>query len=136
MQDPVVGGYTPEKVALRRAIGLANDVEREIRLVLPRPGGAGAVAVDAAHHRLRPELQERDGDYDPARAKALLDMYGYVDRDGDGWRELPDGTPLVHREARRSPSSLAAQFDDAVEEGHGRDRHPHREFRSRSGPRT
>ena len=30
-------------------------------------------------------------DYDPARAKALLDLYGYVDRNGDGWRERPDG---------------------------------------------
>jgi hypothetical protein len=30
--DPVVGGYTPDKVALRRAIGLAYDVDREIRL--------------------------------------------------------------------------------------------------------
>jgi ABC-type transport system substrate-binding protein len=34
-------------------------------------------------------------EYDPARAKALLDMYGYVDRDGDGFREQPDGSPLV-----------------------------------------
>jgi len=25
----------------------------------------------------------------------LLDLYGYVDRDGDGWRERPDGSPLV-----------------------------------------
>jgi ABC-type transport system substrate-binding protein len=33
--------------------------------------------------------------YDPARAKALLDLFGYVDRDGDGYRELPDGKPLV-----------------------------------------
>jgi ABC-type transport system substrate-binding protein len=34
------------------------------------------------------------GDFDRARALALLDMYGYVDRDGDGWREQPDGLPL------------------------------------------
>jgi ABC-type transport system substrate-binding protein len=34
-------------------------------------------------------------DYDPARARALLDLYGYVDRDGDGWREQPDGKPLT-----------------------------------------
>ncbi len=33
-------------------------------------------------------------EFDPARAKALLDLYGYVDRDGDGWREQPDGSPL------------------------------------------
>ncbi len=33
--------------------------------------------------------------YDVAGAKALLDKFGYVDRDGDGWRDLPDGKPLV-----------------------------------------
>ncbi len=32
MEDPVVGGYSPEKVALRRAIGLAIDIDQEIRL--------------------------------------------------------------------------------------------------------
>jgi ABC-type transport system substrate-binding protein len=35
--------------------------------------------------------------YDPAKAKALLDMFGYVDRDGDGWRDMPDGSPLVFK---------------------------------------
>jgi ABC-type oligopeptide transport system substrate-binding subunit len=33
MENPVVGGYTPEKVALRRAIALAVDLESEIRNV-------------------------------------------------------------------------------------------------------
>ena len=33
MENPVVGGYTPEKVALRRAIALAVNVEEEIRVV-------------------------------------------------------------------------------------------------------
>jgi ABC-type transport system substrate-binding protein len=35
------------------------------------------------------------GDFDPARARALLDLYGYVDRAHDGWREQPDGSPLT-----------------------------------------
>src|SRR5205085_4570231 len=38
MDDPVVGGYTPEKVALRRALGLAYNTEMEVRL--PRRGQA------------------------------------------------------------------------------------------------
>jgi ABC-type transport system substrate-binding protein len=33
--------------------------------------------------------------YDPAKSKALLDMFGYVDKDGDGWRDMPDGSPLL-----------------------------------------
>ena len=49
-----------------------------------------------------PNFKSEMGDYDPARAKALLDLYGYVDRDGDGWRELPDGKPLVLEMATRA----------------------------------
>jgi ABC-type transport system substrate-binding protein len=37
----------------------------------------------------------REQGFDPARARALLDLYGFVDRDGDGFRERPDGSPLV-----------------------------------------
>jgi ABC-type transport system substrate-binding protein len=33
-------------------------------------------------------------EFNPAKAKALLDMFGYIDRDGDGYRENPDGSPL------------------------------------------
>ncbi|MEM4405114.1 MAG: ABC transporter substrate-binding protein, partial [Nitrososphaerota archaeon] len=32
--------------------------------------------------------------YDLNKAKKILDDAGIVDRDGDGWRDLPDGTPL------------------------------------------
>jgi len=42
-----------------------------------------------------PGLRSEMSDCSPERARALLDLYGYVDRDGDGWRERPDGSPLV-----------------------------------------
>jgi peptide/nickel transport system substrate-binding protein len=32
--------------------------------------------------------------YDPERAKQLLDEINYIDRDGDGWREDPDGNKI------------------------------------------
>ena len=32
--------------------------------------------------------------YDPEKAKAMLDAAGYVDKNGDGWRDNPDGTPI------------------------------------------
>jgi ABC-type transport system substrate-binding protein len=97
LADPVVGGMAPEKVALRRAISLAYDTEREIRQV--RRGLAIAAQGVVAPQTYGFDDRTRSGmsDYDPARAKALLDLYGYTDRNGDGWRELPDGRPLVLR---------------------------------------
>jgi len=94
MEDPVVGGLEPHKVALRRAISLATDVEREIRLV--RYGMAIPAQSPVLPHLsgYDPRYKSEMSEYNPARAKALLDLHGYVDRDGDGWRELPDGKPL------------------------------------------
>ena len=50
--------------------------------------------------------------YDPALARALLDRFGYKDRDGDGFRELPDGKPLAlthgHRRRRRATASATS----------------------------
>ena len=123
MEDPVVGGYTPDKVALRRAIGLAYDVDVESASAARRH--PRAVASRAAHGGYDPAYKSEMGDYDPTRAKALLDLYGYVDRDGDGWRELPDGKPLVLEMA--TPARPAeAQVRRAVEEEPGRGRDPDR----------
>ncbi len=111
MEHPLVGGYTPDKVALRRAIGLAFDNGAYISHVL---GGFGLPAqstiapftsgFDAAY-------KSEMSDFDPARAKALLDLYGYVDRNGDGWREQPDGSPLV-----LVRSSASSQQDRRINE--------------------
>jgi len=99
MEDPVVGGYTPDKVALRRAIALAYDEPRAIRLL--RKGQAVPAQSRVMPHTsgYDPAFKSEMSDYSPERAKALLDLYGYVDRDGDGWREQPDGSPLVLRMA-------------------------------------
>ena len=95
MENPVVGGYEPHKVALRRAISLAIDVDREI--LLARRGQAipsqGPIAPETSAYD--PKFKSLMSDYSVARAKALLDMHGYVDKDGDGWRDQPDGQPLV-----------------------------------------
>ncbi len=99
MEDPVVGGYTPEKVALRRAIGLAIDVDKEIRLVRHNQAIPGQSHIAPGVWGYDPAFKSEMSDFDPARAKALLDLYGYVDSNGDGWRELPDGAPLVLRYA-------------------------------------
>ena len=102
----------------------------------PRPGDPGAVARSLPHTSgYDPAFKSEMSDYDPARAKALLDLYGYVDRDGDGWREQPDGTPLVLEYATQ-PDQLSRAVRRAVEEEHGRDRRARSSSRPRSGPRT
>lgn len=95
MQDPVVGGYTPEKVALRRAIALAYDTAAEIRQVRRNQAVPAESTLPPMTFGYDPHWKSEMSRYDPARAQALLDLYGYVDRDGDGWRDLPDGRPLT-----------------------------------------
>ena len=111
MEDPVVGGYTPEKVALRRAIELAYDIGREIHTARRDQAVRGQAPMAPGTTGYDPTLRSENGAYDPARAKALLDTYGYLDRDGDGWRELPDGRPLVLQMATQG-SQIERQFDE------------------------
>ena len=111
MEDPVVGGYTPARIALRRALNLAVDIPREISLA--RRGQAIPAQSPSVPHTTGydPAYRSEMGEYSPAKARALLDMHGYVDRDGDGWREQPDGQPL--KLVRRTfPSSFERQLDE------------------------
>jgi len=111
MEDPVVGGYTPERVALRRAMGLAYNTDREIRVARRGSGVAAQSSIAPGTFGYDAAYRSENGDYDPARAKALLDTYGYLDRDGDGWREQPDGQPLALRMGTQ-PSLFERQIDE------------------------
>ena len=95
MEDATVGGYSAEKVALRRAISLSYNLDHEIRII--RRGQAIPAQAPMSPHTFGydPGFRTDNSSHDVARAKALLDLFGYVDRDGDGWRELPDGSPLT-----------------------------------------
>ncbi len=111
LDHPVVGGYTPEKIALRRAIALAYNYHEDINII--RNGGAikaeSPVPPDVQGYD--PAFKSPQMTYDPARARALLDMYGYTDRDGDGYRENPDGKPLSV-ELSSQPDTTSKQFDE------------------------
>lgn len=95
MDDPVVGGYSADKVALRRAVSLALDNEEEVRL--PRRGQAIVAQsfIMPNTSSYDPSFRTEMGTFDRARAIALLDLFGYTDKNGDGWRDMPDGSPLV-----------------------------------------
>jgi ABC-type transport system substrate-binding protein len=111
MEDPLVGGYTPDRVALRRAISLASDVSREISILRRGQAVPAQSMVAPGSWGYDSGLKTENSDFSVARAKALLDMYGYVDRDGDGWRDMPGGKPLTIDYATQ-PDDLSRQFDE------------------------
>ena len=93
LKDPVIGGYTPEKIALRRAIIMGYDVDEEIRVI--RKGQAVK-----AQQMVSPVIAGHDPNYkslvkfSPLSANALFDQFGYK-KDAKGYRMQPDGKPLI-----------------------------------------
>jgi ABC-type transport system substrate-binding protein len=101
-RDPIVGGYSLEKNALRRAIAMSYRVQDEITQV--RFGQAvraqsvippGVVGHDPSY---RNSIV-----YDPELAIKLLDRFGYK-KGPDGYRTMPDGKPLTLR-IRSAPTT-------------------------------
>lgn len=95
MEHPVVGGYSADKVALRRGLSLAYDSGLEVALVRHHQAVVAQAIIPPNLSGHDPTLRTEMSEVSVARAKALLDLYGYVDKDGDGFRDLPDGRPLV-----------------------------------------
>ena len=101
MNDPVLGGYSRDRIALRRAISLAYNSAEDIALLkkgfaikAESPLPPNVLGYDPYYRSPVP--------YDPALANALLDRHGYGKRDADGFRLAPDGKPLtltMHSEA-------------------------------------
>ncbi len=113
LDDPLMGGKTPfapEKVALRRAIALGYNIDEEINVI--RNGGAARArsGIPPGVEGYDPNFQTDVNEYDPPRARALLDMFGYKDVDGDGFRETPDGKPMTI-EIASEPDQLTKQFN-------------------------
>jgi ABC-type transport system substrate-binding protein len=95
MDNPVIGGYTPQKVALRRAINLGFDTAELIRTYYKFQAFPAQAIIAPGEYGYDPKLRTENGLTSVARAKALLDQYGYVPRHGTRWRDNPDGSPLV-----------------------------------------
>ncbi|MBC8119427.1 MAG: bicyclomycin resistance protein, partial [Burkholderiaceae bacterium] len=105
MEHPLVGGYSAEKVALRRAVSLGFNAADYIKQVFKGNGVAAQSPIVPGTFGYDPHWHSGMSEYNPAKAKALLDTYGYLDRDGDGWREQPDGSAMVLEKAS-SPSEV------------------------------
>jgi ABC-type transport system substrate-binding protein len=105
-----VGGYTPERIALRRAIVLAHDRAVEIQILRKGQAVAAQSPVPPGVVGYDPDFRSDAQEHDVAKAKALLDMFGYGDRDNDGWREQPDGQLLVLRHKYNAGSQESRQL--------------------------
>ncbi len=95
MNDPVVGGTSAERVALRRAIGMSIDAQAAIDIAMYGAGSPANGVIPPGIAGYDPNFRTDVYSLDLPRARALLDTFGYRDRDGDGWREDPAGKPLT-----------------------------------------
>jgi peptide/nickel transport system substrate-binding protein len=94
LRDPVV----------RQAISMVIDRDALVERVLGGYGLPGSTVVPpfAAQWHSPPTTETQT--YDPEGAAQLLEDNGYVDTDGDGVRETPNGEPLRFRFFLRSES--------------------------------
>jgi oligopeptide transport system substrate-binding protein len=93
-KDPVIGGMSNERIALRRAMALGYDTDELIRVVLAGQAIPATQIVPPGVSGHDPERPAKSL-YDPATAKAILDRFGYDKRDAEGYRKAPDGSRLT-----------------------------------------
>ena len=108
MRDPLVGGTSLEKIALRRAIAMAYNIREEIAIVRQGQAAIAQMIIPPGVVGYDPAYRSSVG-YDPELANKLLDRFGYR-RGADGYRTQPDGKPLtlkIHREANATSQEIA-----------------------------
>ena len=110
-EENPLGGFTPEKIALRRAVAMAYNVDDQIKII--RKGQA-----IRAHYPIPPGVAGHEPQYrnsipfDPALANALLDKFGYT-RGADGYRQQPNGKYLILKYFS-TPTERDRQFDELM----------------------
>ena len=83
----------------RKALYYAIDIDRIVKEVydnaVMKANPVGLIPIPAWKPFIAWDLIAKYGyKYDPAKAKKILDEAGYVDRNGDGWRDLPNGKTI------------------------------------------
>jgi ABC-type transport system substrate-binding protein len=109
MKDPVVGGYTKERVALRRALILSYDIQQEIKVIRKNQAVADTGPIPAGVVGFDPKYRNAN-QYDPALANKLLDAVGYK-KGPDGYRTDPSGKPVTIV-LTSEPQAISREYDE------------------------
>ena len=108
-QDPIVGGFSKEKIALRRAIIMGYNLDEEIRVIRRNQAVQAVMPIPYGVVGHDPNWKPLN-DYDPVLANKLLDYFGYK-KGKDGYRTLPDGKPLVLRYSTET-TAVSREFNE------------------------
>ena len=111
LDNPVVGGYAPAQIALRRAIAMGFDSVAATKTLLYGQAIPATQPVPPPVPGYDPSFASPSA-YDPAAARALLDKFGFREKDADGYRKTPDGKPLTI--IRASTPDSAARAEDEL----------------------
>jgi oligopeptide transport system substrate-binding protein len=94
-QPNPVGGFSKERIALRRAIAMAYNLADQIKIIRKNQAVKAEYPIPPGVTGHEPAWKN-SARYDPPSANSLLDRFGYK-KGGDGYRNQPDGKPLVIR---------------------------------------
>ncbi|MFW6287511.1 MAG: ABC transporter substrate-binding protein [bacterium] len=82
----------------RRALAFAmnkNTIVERVYGGLVQPANSTGLYGEGWLKYYDTDVEEEYGfSFDPVTAEAMLDEAGYVDADGDGWRDMPNGDPI------------------------------------------
>ncbi len=106
-----LGGFSQEKIALRRAIAMAYNVEDQIRIIRKGQSIRAHYPIPPGVAGHEPQYRSRIA-YDPQLANALLDKFGYR-RGADGYRMQLDGKYLILK-YYSTPTERDRQFDELM----------------------
>ena len=109
LRDPVLGGFTNDKLALRRAIAMAYDIDAEVDVIRKSQAEPLSMLIPPGVSGYEPRYRSNLR-HDLEAANQLLDRFGYR-KGADGFRRLPDGKALVVHYASQT-NALAREFDE------------------------
>lgn len=94
--DPEIRKITSD-LRFRAALSHALDRDYIKETIMKGTGRAAQLAASPTGPYYEEGMEEAYADYDPDKARRLLDEMGLIDVDGDGWRDRLDGKPFVFR---------------------------------------